>query len=85
MLIKIADHILIPMIDVMSGDPIKLNQDDPRIKKFIWDHGYLIEPSKKPYNLKPSPNEDPSMGQGQFIRKIFNNMVYTKFSKTNFF
>jgi hypothetical protein len=62
---------------IMDGDPIVLQQDDPKIKKYIWDHEYLVGPSSEPYNLS-QPDKNPSMGQGQFIQKLFENKV--KFS-----
>lgn len=74
--------ISVPIETVMSGEPVQLGQDDSRVSKFIWDHGYLQPASKLGYNLT-SGDKDPSMGQGQMIRKIFKNMVsplLTKFA-----
>lgn len=58
----------------MKGEPVILAQDDPRIISYILKNKNLLPPSEDPYNLV-QPNKDPSMGQGQYIRKLLKNMV----------
>lgn len=73
-IILILEIISIPLSTILSGDPIELPQDDPHILKYIWDNGYMEKPSERGYNLK-EPQKDPSMGQGQLVRKLLNEMV----------
>lgn len=72
--ISYSSMISVPIEEVMAGDPIVLAQDDPRVTQYIWNHGYIVAPSEIDYNLT-APNKNPSMGQGQMIRKIFKDMV----------
>ncbi|ODM94854.1 Protein Star [Orchesella cincta] len=64
----------LPIEYVMSGEPVILPQNDQRIIQYILSKKLLQPPSEKPYNLE-MPDEDPSRGQGQLIRKILNNMT----------
>jgi len=51
-----------------------LAQDDPRVLNYIRSNGFLVSPSRLPYNLT-DPTEDPSMGQSQVVRQILKSMV----------
>lgn len=64
----------VPMDQIVSGLPIVLPQDDKRLIKYIWSNEYIRPPSTDDYVLS-HPDEDPSRGQGQFIRKLLKNMV----------
>lgn len=61
--------------EIMSGEAIQLEQDDPRIIKYIWENKLLEPPSSSSYNLANPNDKEPSRGQSQFVRKILNNMT----------
>lgn len=70
----VQQAVLVPMEQIASGMPIVLPQDDERLIKYIWSNEYIHQPSTDTYSLS-HPFTDPSRGQGQFIRKLLNNMV----------
>ncbi len=63
-----------PIEQIASGMPIILAQDDQKLIDYIWFKKYILPPSTKPYNLV-DPKNDPSRGQGQFIRNVLSNIV----------
>ncbi|CAG7832983.1 unnamed protein product [Allacma fusca] len=47
-------------------------QDDPLVLEWIREGGILQKPSISSYNLD-NPDEDPSEGQAQIVKKLFSN------------
>jgi hypothetical protein len=82
-----ADDVVVPISEVMRGQPLILPQNDSRILRFIKQKQLVREPSpeKLPYKLERPELPDQSMGQGQFVRKLFRNKVsfelWERFSK----
>lgn len=66
------EFVRVPTRDIMTGQPIQLEQDDNRIINYILKHGHLQPPSGLDYNLTIT-EVDPSRGQGQFIRKLLGD------------
>jgi len=54
-----------------------MEQNDSRVLDYI-KRKYLEPPSTLPYNLQ-NPDVDPSMGQSDWVKKIFKNLVILMF------
>jgi hypothetical protein len=69
--------VIVPISDVIKGEPIVLPQNDTRLLRYIKEKEIVRPPPPKTveYNLKDPMNKDPSVGQSQFIRKLFQEKV----------
>lgn len=65
--------VLVPMSQVMRGEPVILEQDDKRIIRSIWIQGLLQPPSKLDYNITAKNLESIDFGPGTYIRKLLGD------------